>query len=128
MRQIGNIINNVEKMDQFLRDVDHPAVRANVDISHLVLAHDPPQALQKIAGRIAHAHLSDCNGATHGDLPPGRGCVDFPKYLSSLRDTGFDGVVSIELEYSPEPDKIVDWVREAYTNSDAFMRDLGVRA
>lgn len=123
-----SIINNIEKMDAFLRDVDHPAVRANVDISHLVLAHDPPRALQTLAGRIAHAHVSDCNGSTHGDLPPGRGCVDFPKYLAALRDTGFDGVVSIELEYSPEPDKIVDWVREAYTSSDAFMRDLGIRA
>jgi sugar phosphate isomerase/epimerase len=123
-----SIVNSVAKMDAFLREVAHPAVRANVDISHLVLAHDPPEALSALAGRIAHAHLSDCNGVTHGDLPPGRGCVDFTSYLAALRDAGFDGAVSIELEYSPEPDRIVDWVREAYTASDKLMRDVKVRA
>ncbi|HWD98137.1 MAG TPA: sugar phosphate isomerase/epimerase family protein [Bryobacteraceae bacterium] len=123
-----SIVNSVAKMDEFLRDVAHPVVKANVDISHLALAHDPPDALQKLARRIAHAHLSDCNGRTHGDLPPGRGCVDFPAYLAALRDTGFDGTVSIELEYSPEPGKIVDWVREAYVSSAKLMRDAGVRA
>jgi D-psicose/D-tagatose/L-ribulose 3-epimerase len=123
-----SIVNSVAKMDEFLRDVALPAVKANVDISHLVLAHDPPEALQKLAHRIAHAHLSDCNGRTHGDLPPGRGCVDFPAYFAALRDTGFNGTVSIELEYSPEPEKIVDWVREAYVSSDKLMRGAGVRA
>lgn len=122
-----SIVNSVEKMDRFLRETDHPAVKANVDISHLVLAHDAPQSLSALRGRIGHAHLSDCNGETHGDLPPGRGCVDFPRYLAALRDTGFDATVSIELEYSPEPDKIVDWVREAYAGSAALMREAGVR-
>ncbi len=54
-----SIVNSVEKMDRFLRDVGHAAVRANVDISHLELAHDPPQALAQLSGRIAHAHLSE---------------------------------------------------------------------
>jgi sugar phosphate isomerase/epimerase len=123
-----SIVNSASKMDQFLRDVDHPAVKANIDISHLVLAHDPPEALSALSKRIAHAHLSDCNGSTHGDLPPGRGCVDFPAYLAALRDTGFNGTVSIELEYSPEPDKIVEWVREAYDGSARLMREAGLRA
>jgi hypothetical protein len=36
--------------------------------------------------------------------------------------------VSIELEYSPEPAKIADWVREAYQSTDKIMRALGLRA
>jgi hypothetical protein len=35
--------------------------------------------------------------------------------------------VSIELEYSPEPDKIADWVREAYASTDKLMRAAGLR-
>ena len=102
-------------MARFLKDVGHPAAKANVDISHLALAGDSADAIAKLEGRIAHVHLSDCNGKVHGDLPPGRGSVDFPPYLKALSDAGFSGTVSIEsaLEYSPEPDKIVDWVREA---------------
>ena len=111
-----SIINNLDLMVRFLDDV-----------SHLMLSHTPAPALSRLQGRIAHVHLSDCDGKKHGDLPPGRGVVDFPPYLAALRDAGFEGTVSIELEYSPEPAKIVDWVREAYTSTDAMMKALGIR-
>jgi D-psicose/D-tagatose/L-ribulose 3-epimerase len=123
-----SLINNVDRMSEFLSQVNHFAVRANVDVSHLALAHDGAQELRKLAGRISHVHLSDCDGVKHGDLPPGRGTVDFPPYLRALADTGFDGTVSIELEYSPEPDRIVDWVREAYQATNKMMSALGIRS
>lgn len=122
-----SIVNSVDRMDQFLSDVEHSAVKANVDISHLVLAKDEPAEIQRLAGRIAHVHLSDCDGKRHGDLPPGRGVVNFPPYLQALADAGFQGTVSIELEYSPEPEKITDWVREAYTATDSLMTGLHLR-
>ena len=119
-----SIVNTIARMDQFLRDVNHPAAKANVDVSHVALTGDPPQEITKLKGRIAHVHLSDCDGKKHGDLPPGRGVVNFPPYLHALAEAGFDGTVSIELEYSPEPDKIIDWVREAYTATDKLMAGL----
>jgi len=122
-----SLINSLEKMGRFLDEVGHPAVRANIDISHLVLVGEPPESIPSLAGRIGHCHLSDCNGKVHGDLPPGRGVVNFPPYLKALQQAGFDGVVSIELEYSPEPQKIVDWVSEAYRVTDDIMRRLGLR-
>lgn len=122
-----SLVNNIERMRQFLEDVNHPSARANVDISHLALANDAPAKLAKLNGRIAHVHLSDCDGKKHGDLPPGRGVVDFPPYLQALADNSFTGTISIELEYSPEPDKIADWVREAYTATDRLMSQLGIR-
>ena len=115
-------------MDRFLKEVNHPAVKANIDISHLLLARDGADKIARLQGRIAHVHLSDCDGKKHGDLPPGRGVVDFPPYLAALGAAGFNGTVSIELEYSPEPGKIVDWVREAYTATDALMREQGLRS
>ena len=123
-----SIVNNVVLMNKFLEDVDHGAAKANIDISHLVLARDSPAEIAKLKGRIGHVHLSDCNGKVHGDLPPGRGTVDFPPYLKSLADAGFAGAVSIELEYSPQPDKIVDWVSEAYQATDRMMSELGIRS
>jgi D-psicose/D-tagatose/L-ribulose 3-epimerase len=122
-----SIVNTIERMEQFLNDVDHPAAKANVDISHVALTGDPPEQIGKLQGRIAHVHLSDCDGKKHGDLPPGRGVVNFRPFLQALAGAGFTGTVSIELEYSPEPDKIVDWVREAYQASDRMMRELGIR-
>ncbi len=123
-----SIVNTIDRMDRFLKDVGHPAAKANVDVSHLVLANDAPEKIARLKGRIAHVHLSDCDGKKHGDLPPGRGVVDFPPYLAALAATGFDGAVSIELEYSPEPGQIVDWVTEAYTSTSRLMNQLGIRS
>lgn len=122
-----SLVNSLDKMVQFLDDVTHPAVRANLDISHLHLSRSPADQIPRLQGRIAHVHFSDCDGIVHGDLPPGRGVVDFPPYLEQLKFTGFDGVISIELEYSPEPDKIVEWVTEAYRETDKLMRHAGIR-
>jgi D-psicose/D-tagatose/L-ribulose 3-epimerase len=123
-----SLLNDVESMAKFLDEVDRPAVRANVDVSHMVLAKQPPEALAKLKGRVEHVHISDCDGKVHGDLPPGRGVVDFPPYLKAIKDLGDDGLtISIELEYSPEPDKIVDWVREAYQSTSRLMHEAGLR-
>src|SRR3954447_466121 len=97
-----SLLNDVESMARFLHDVDCPAVKANLDISHLVLARQPAALLERLRGRVAHVHISDCDGKVHGDLPPGRGVVDFRPYLEAIRGLGLDdAVVSIELEYSP---------------------------
>ena len=123
-----SIVNTVQAMSRFLDNVAHEAAKANIDISHLVLARDEPSQIAKLAGRISHVHLSDCDGKVHGDLPPGRGCVPFQPYLQALQEAGFNGTVSIELEYSPEPGKIVEWVREAYRGAAADMAALNLRS
>jgi len=122
-----SLLNNVDNMVRFLREVDHPAVRANIDVSHLHLARCPAEELRKLKGLAIHVHLSDCDGKVHGDLPPGRGVVDFGPYLREIKALGIDGAVSIELEYSPQPDKIGEWVREAYDASVRLLRESGLR-
>jgi sugar phosphate isomerase/epimerase len=122
-----SLVNNVDSMVRFLDDVNHPAVKANIDVSHLQRSKTAPKELGRLRGKAIHVHLSDCDGKVHGDLPPGRGVVDFVPYLQEIKTLGIDGAVSIELEYSPEPDKIVEWVREAYEATDRLMRQVGLR-
>lgn len=122
-----SLLNDVDSMVRFVDEVDHPALRANIDISHLVLAGVAPQELRKLAGRAIHVHISDCDGKVHGDLPPGRGVVDFGPYLSEIKDLEIDGAISIELEYSPEPQAIEQWVREAYTATNRLMQFVRLR-
>jgi len=122
-----SLVNSVETMLRFLADVGMREVQANCDISHLHLVGTPVAEVGRLKGKIAHVHVSDCNGKTHGDLPPGRGVTPIIDYLRAVRDTGFDRTVSIELEYSPEPDRIVQWVEEAYRETDRIMRELRCR-
>jgi sugar phosphate isomerase/epimerase len=122
-----SLVNNVDSMVRFLDDVNHPAVQANIDVSHLQLSRTAPEELRRLKGKAIHVHLSDCDGKVHGDLPPGRGVVDFRPYLREIKALGIDGAVSIELEYSPQPDQIFAWVREAYEATDRLMREAGLR-
>ncbi|QDU81694.1 fructoselysine 3-epimerase [Polystyrenella longa] len=122
-----SLLNNVENMVRFLNDVDHPAVNANIDISHLQLADVAPKELQRLKGRAIHVHISDCDGNVHGDLPPGRGVVNFLPYLEEIATMDIEGAISLELEYSPEPDKIVEWVTEAYQETDRLLQQVGLR-
>ncbi len=122
-----SLLNDVPSMARFLDEVDRPAVKANIDVSHLCLAGTKPEELRALKGRAAHVHISDCDGKVHGDLPPGRGVVDFVPYLREIRDLGVGGAISIELEYSPEPEKIVEWVTEAYAATDKLMTTAGIR-
>ena len=123
-----SLLNNVAEMVRFLSECNHPRVRANIDVSHLVLSDCGPETLGALQGKAVHVHISDCDGKIHGDLPPGRGVVKFTPYLQAIKDLQIDGAVSIELEYSPDPTRIVDWVEEAYRQTARLMHLAGMRA
>lgn len=122
-----SLVNDIDSMLRFLDEVAEPSVKANIDVSHLVLSKVAPEELRRLKGRAGHVHISDCDGKVHGDLPPGRGVVAFEPYLREIKQLGIDGAVSIELEYSPQPERIVEWVEEAYRETDQRMRAVGLR-
>ena len=122
-----SLVKTIKEMDRFLNDVDQPAVKANIDISHMVLSDNPPESLSALKGRAGHVHISDCDGKVHGDLPPGQGVVPFIPYLKAIKNLDFEGAISIELEYAPDPSKIVEWVTEAYTSTDKLMTEVDLR-
>jgi sugar phosphate isomerase/epimerase len=123
-----SLINDVDTMDRFLSDVALDSVLANLDISHLVLSKVPAEQIRRLRGRVGHVHLSDCDGLVHGDLPPGRGVVPFGPYLREIKALELGSrAISIELEFAPEPERIVEWVTEAYRETDRWMRQFDLR-
>ena len=122
-----SLLNSIPEMARFIDDCAMPNVKANIDVSHLVLADTSPAELEKLRGKATHVHISDCDGKVHGDLPPGRGVVKFAPYLQAIKELDFEGTVSIELEYSPDPSKIVEWVEEAYNATNELMQQVGLR-
>jgi D-psicose/D-tagatose/L-ribulose 3-epimerase len=121
------VAGSVHALARLIRDVDHPAVKANADVSHLHLSGASFDDVQVLAGMIGHVHVSDCDGKVHGDMPPGRGVTPIKEYLQAILDTGFDGTISVELERTPEPERMVELVEEAYRETARILADLGVR-
>jgi len=52
--------------------------------------------------------------------------VPFLPYLKEIRKLGITAGISIELEYSPDPDRIVDWVEEAYQAAARLLSQAGI--
>ena len=122
-------INSLDTMERFLDEVALPNVKATVDISHFWLMRIPPeQVTRRLKGRIAHVHMSDCDGTNHGDMPPGRGNTPFNEYLAAIRETGFQGAASIELEFPPDPKGMAAWVAEAHGAALKLLQQAQVHA
>ncbi|TWT42845.1 sugar phosphate isomerase/epimerase family protein [Botrimarina hoheduenensis] len=107
----------VERFDQYLEVIDRldsPVVRLNFDIGHAYCVGEDPQAhVARMAGHTAHYHLEDIAVTrVHQHLVPGRGAIDWHATLGVIRQTGYDGWLTVELyPYADDPEQAA---REAY--------------
>jgi D-psicose/D-tagatose/L-ribulose 3-epimerase len=124
-----SFINSLDTMERFLDEVGLPNVKATIDISHFWLMRIPPaEVAKRLKGRVGHVHMSDCDGTNHGDMPPGRGNTPFADYLAAIRETGFVGAASIELEFPPDPKGMAAWVAEAHNTALQLLKDAQVHS
>jgi sugar phosphate isomerase/epimerase len=87
---------------RLLERVGSDAIGINYDPSHTFPVGDFPNvAVYQIGKRIIHVHASDNDGVTNVHWRPGRGKIDWTHFLQALKDVGFDGTISIELEDVP---------------------------
>ncbi len=88
----SDILTSFSENVRFVREVDHPSVRALVDFYHLSLEKEPVENLAQGEGLLAHAHVARLTGRTW-PVAPAR---DLEAFFGALRDIGYDGRVSIE--------------------------------
>ncbi|MCM0020423.1 MAG: sugar phosphate isomerase/epimerase, partial [Tagaea sp.] len=55
----------------------------------------------RLGKHIVHLHVSDNDGVTNVHWRPGMGKIDWVAMFRALKETGYDGVVSVELEDVP---------------------------
>lgn len=128
------VLNNVNEMVRMIEAVDLPNLFSNVDIGHLCITREPPKVLEKIRGRILHAHISETDTFEHTNSIIGSGRADFPAYIRKLQDLGIEencrrigvpAVVDIEMG---EPGRLVDdpdrWVRESLEHLNRILPKL----
>lgn len=82
-----------------------PEVGLHLDLGHCNLSPIPNNAesiLKSYGNRLRHVHLHDNKG---GDadlhLPLGAGTIDMPRLIRALKDTGYDGTITLEV-FSPD--------------------------
>ena len=92
----------LETSDQYLEvaeRVNSAAIGLNFDVGHaFCVSEDIPRAIAKLASHIRHYHLEDIAATReHHHLIPGEGAIDFAEVIEAIRQTGYDGWLTVEL-------------------------------
>jgi D-psicose/D-tagatose/L-ribulose 3-epimerase len=120
-------VNTIDEMVRFLDEVGVDAMKANVDLNHLWPRKIDPGEIGKLTGRIAHAHISDCDGVVYENWPPGRKNAPLGEYMDALVATGFDATMAVELMPAPDGEEPVAWVREGYEKTVELIEAAGAK-
>ena len=93
---------NTDGALRLIEDVDSPAFGVNLDPSHTFPVGDFPNvSVYRLGKHLLHLHVSDNDGVTNVHWRPGMGKIDWKEMFIALKEVGYDGVVSIELEDVP---------------------------
>jgi inosose dehydratase len=91
----------VESPTQIERVFDRTPIRFCPDTGHLQAGGgDPVELVRTYRERIDYVHIKDLDAAG-GFVPLGQGVLDVAGVLQVLRDTGFDGWVTVETDGWP---------------------------
>jgi sugar phosphate isomerase/epimerase len=94
----GDFLRTADLGQQLMEMVDSPACRLHLDVKAMASEGQPiPDIIRRHAGHMAHFHANDSNRRG-----PGMGHIDFVPILTTLKEVGFDGWVSVEVfDYAP---------------------------
>lgn len=98
---------------QFIGDMQRDNLFINFDPANMILygTGQPIEALKKVGQYVKSVHCKDATwsdrpGETWGcEVPLGEGQVDMKAYLSTLKEIGYSGPLTIEREIPEEPER-----------------------
>jgi sugar phosphate isomerase/epimerase len=102
-RYEDHMVNTVARAAELVRAVGSPGVRILADTYHMNIEEDDHcEALRAAGDLLGAVHVSDSNRHQ-----PGTGHVPFDAIVATLREMGFDGVLSVECRLRGEPEQAV---------------------
>lgn len=99
---LSTIVEGPEEVDRILA---MSRIGFCPDTAHLAAGGgDPVDLIRRHADRVTHVHLKDYRSQPFAFLPLGRGTIDLPGVLRALREAGYDGWATVELdEFNGDP-------------------------
>jgi L-ribulose-5-phosphate 3-epimerase len=120
---------NGDVQRETMRQVNHPNVRVNFDTGNIHYYNrdtDAPTELRKIIDYVATVEVKDHNGEFESWYFPalGRGIVNFPAVLQILREHGYTGPVTIEIEGVKGVRRNQQEIEKDIADSAGYLRSL----
>jgi L-ribulose-5-phosphate 3-epimerase len=123
---------NHKSMLLLMEDLQHPHLRLNFDTANILYYNEfvhGEVALAKVCHLVKHVHLKDSMGQFGQWYFPALGAggaVDFLRVYQIMRDCGFAGPYSIEIEgIDGEPELTLEETHQRVVESVALLRRVG---
>jgi sugar phosphate isomerase/epimerase len=113
-----NFVNTCAEAVDLMKRVDHPHFALHQDVKAMLSESTSiPELIHQYSAETKHFHVNDDNL-----LGPGMGRTDYHPILQALRQSGYDGWVSVEVfDYKPGAEFIA---RESLQYMLGVLRDL----
>ena len=102
----SNLVDSCDDALRMMREVEKPNVKLMFDTYHTLYRSEPPtDYVHRMGKDLAHIHLADAGRAA----PGADGRVDYPGLIAALRETGFDGYLTMEIGFdrrAVDPDSV----------------------
>jgi L-ribulose-5-phosphate 3-epimerase len=126
----GDIMASSDLTIPLIEKIGRDSIKVNYDTANVEFysGERAVDDLPKITSQLAHVHLKDtAGGKGNWDFPAvGDGTVDFRRVLEILRDAGYSGPYSVEIEFKGEPWPALEDVNAAMRRSHEHLTSLGL--
>lgn len=136
----GGYVETVAEIDQLMARTDPSLLGLCLDTGHIAYAGGSPlDVLRRHAARVWHVHFKDCEPRIAADMQRdhrdyfaavrngvfcelGRGSVDFPRLVDSMRRHRYDGWIVVEQDVLPA----LGTPEQSARRNRAYLRTLGL--
>ena len=104
-------IAKVKEVVDFVKELGDPQLKICLDTGHCTFfQYSPSNAVRLVGGELLEAlHVHDNKGSADEHLLPFDGMTDWESFAIALRDVGYKGVLSMELQSYPNlPEPLFD--------------------
>jgi L-ribulose-5-phosphate 3-epimerase len=126
----GDIMASSDVTIPLLEKIGRDSIKVNYDTANVEFYSGDRAIddLPKITSRLAHVHLKDTTGGKgNWNFPAiGDGTVDFARVIEILREAGYSGPLSVEIEFGGEPWPALGEVDAAMRRSYEQLSALGL--
>jgi len=86
------LVNNIDQALRMIKEVGSDQLQLHLDTFHMNIdENDLPGAVRRAAGLLVNIHVSDSNREA-----PGRGHIDFPSLINTLKEIHYAGYLTLE--------------------------------
>jgi protein FrlC len=119
---VSDLVSTVSDAVKMIEQLGYDNLGIVLDTGHINLGDESIRQAVQLAGQhLLQFHINDNDGVRQQNLIPGEGTFDFQTLIEVLHESGYGGVLSVELgyHYTHEPEPAV---HEALRQTQALLR------